>query len=461
MLARLQRFSRLFREKSKSGALQIASGTALGQAIGFIALPVISRLYNPGDINELAAFTAILSMTTAVASMRFDQSIPLAENDDEAAVLYGVAKLGTVTTSLLSLAGFVIAFHYFNPPKNLPVLGSQPWLLGACCLLTSFYLTSVMWGIRQTDYKEVAKTKVIQGVVGSVLQLFGGFLHLGFFGLVSGQVLGQATAGTKLSASVWKPLFRQAREGWAPFGRAVRKYKRFPLYLTPAALLNTAALQLPALLVNLFFPMTQGGFYGWSMKIGQVPSGLIGTAIAQVFMGEASKRVRNGQGGITWLMDRSARTLAIAAVIYLALCLVVSLNMGLLFGAKWRDAGFSFAVLSVANAVSIVGSPLGMALTVTGNQPTQLRFDMVRTPLVAMSVVAPHLLGWSFNATMACLATVMSVTYVWYFKLARNSAVNHDRSVEAKTEVGEKAVSTPYLDEEILAAEEFGIEPTG
>ena len=59
----------------------VASGQALGLGVTVLASPILSRLYSPRDFGLLAIFSTLIGVITTFATLRYENAIPL-PNDD-------------------------------------------------------------------------------------------------------------------------------------------------------------------------------------------------------------------------------------------------------------------------------------------------------------------------------------------------------------------------------------------
>ena len=57
--------------------LIVATGTATAQAIGFLASPVISRLYTPEQFGGFAIFTTLTSLFVTVSALGYESAVVL------------------------------------------------------------------------------------------------------------------------------------------------------------------------------------------------------------------------------------------------------------------------------------------------------------------------------------------------------------------------------------------------
>ena len=86
--------------KAARAAGVLVGGTAIGQLISVIALPIITRLYSPADFTVLAVFNGLLLIIAMAAAGRFDIAIPLPDSDEEAANLLVLSVLCSLFTAL-------------------------------------------------------------------------------------------------------------------------------------------------------------------------------------------------------------------------------------------------------------------------------------------------------------------------------------------------------------------------
>ena len=79
----------------------LASGTAMGQLLLVLALPVLTRLYSPADYGALAVYSATLTVLLVLVSLRFEVAIPLPEDDQVAGSLLALSLLSLAAVTLV------------------------------------------------------------------------------------------------------------------------------------------------------------------------------------------------------------------------------------------------------------------------------------------------------------------------------------------------------------------------
>ena len=120
----------------------LTGGTVLAQALGFLALPILTRLYTPNDFSLLALYTSTLSILGTIACGRYNLAIPLPKADRDALALLCVALLITLASTIMVV--IMIAIFYttlsnfiaqFEP--NQVSSGPYLWMLPFGVLLYS------------------------------------------------------------------------------------------------------------------------------------------------------------------------------------------------------------------------------------------------------------------------------------------------------------------------------------
>lgn len=106
----------------------LAGGAIFSQAIMLMALPVITRLYTPDDFSLLAVYTALLTILSVAACLRFDIAIPIPEADEDAVNVLAVALLFSIVISAALTLPFLMFPEIISRQLNQPRLASYLWL---------------------------------------------------------------------------------------------------------------------------------------------------------------------------------------------------------------------------------------------------------------------------------------------------------------------------------------------
>lgn len=400
----------------RGGVAAIAGGTAIGQAVAIALSPVLSRLYTPTDFGVFTIMSSIVAVVSTVAALRMDLAIVLPKADRDAVTL---AALGLISISLTTVVGFIVIAVFGSAVAALfsqPSLRSWLWLVPIAAALMAAYLLLNQLAIRHQRYSAIGRRNLLQSIATVVTQLSLGLAGLQKGGLIVGLAVGQLVSVVSLLGSS-RLLARDTRSGLSParFRPMLSRYRRFPLLSAPSGLLNVAGLQLPVLMITFGYGAAVGGWLGLTQRVLSFPVMLLGSAVAQVYVGRLASSLRADNGGASRIFWRASRHLSVVAA---AMALIIFLTgppvFAGVFGAEWRMSGEFARALSVALAIQLLAAPVSQTLMVFERQWSQLAWDAGRLVLLCSAVAISMALGaeatvtiWVFSAgsALAYLAT--------------------------------------------------------
>src|ERR1700733_14372741 len=112
----------------------LSGGTSLGHLFTLAAAPILTRLYFPADIGDLALLNAFLAVAAVSASLQYDVAIVSAPGQKEAAHL---ATLSTLLILPMSVIGGLLL--YFMIHFSLLGFGSLPVYAAGLMIPTIFF----------------------------------------------------------------------------------------------------------------------------------------------------------------------------------------------------------------------------------------------------------------------------------------------------------------------------------
>lgn len=399
----------------------IASSNLVANAVTFGATAVMTRLYSPTEFGTFSVLLALVMGMSAVAAVRLEVAVPLPTEEGEArAVLrVGFLAVAAVTITLL-LSTFIIPPLWAAVPAD-----GQPWLWAIPVLLVpvgTFQLLNA-WALRHGRFVAIARRTILQAGATAAIQVVAGLVGLGNGGLVWGYFAGQAAGA--LSLLVGSGLRSKTTDQRVSSGYALRRYRRFPLILAPAGLLNSFGLNAPVLLVGNLYGAQAAGFFGLAARVLAVPTVLVAQATAQVFTSELAQLKRNAEPGALELFHRTSRNLAIAGT---AVAVIIAttgpIAFEVVFGSDWEAAGHLARALAVMIGVQIVGYPVSQALIVYERSALQLCWDASRLAAVAATFVGMHQHGSTLTESALAYSGVMTAFYAISWLLCRRTIIN-------------------------------------
>lgn len=386
-------------------ALMLA-GTVLGQAASVILSPVLTRIYSPAEFGWLSVYTAVLSISGVIAAFGFDQAIPIADSIPELANLLAVsafALLGMV--GLLSIATWLLP-HFFSLVSSFgPLLGCSFLLpLGFFCL--GAYYVLVAAATRLGAFRQIAQSRISQGLGGPISQIVFGLLGFGAPGLAAGFVIGQSSGTLMIASRVHRdvPDLRH-HMSWQGMAAVVRRYAGFPLFASWARLLDMAGGGTVLFLVfSLCYSTEVAGYLFLIERVIARPLLVVSTSLLQVFTGEAGRAVRQEPAKFRRRFYQVVpQQFILSAAWILVANLVANWAFPLLFGHQWSATIPYLRAASAAYLMLSVLHPVSNSLQILERQVLSAVWQIARLILVVGSgVMAWHLGASALTALWVC-----------------------------------------------------------
>lgn len=393
-----------------SAVLTIAGATAFGQLIALAATPLLSRYFPPAVYGLFAVVNSLALSLAVVACLRYDQALPLPDDDREASALAGGALvLGGVVTAVGTLVALVAGPTVVVALGADPALGPLvPWGPVVAGLMGAYLVLSQL-ALRHRLYASIARRNVVQAAATAVLQVGAGALDLGAHGLAAGLAAGQLVGVLALVADLRRRRAAPRLGGW----RALfRRYRRFPLLLAPSGLVNALGLQVPVLVAAAVIDARAAGLLGMTQRLMLVPMALLGAAVAQVFLGEFSAARRSGRADLEAPFLRASRRLApVGLAIGGVTALVAPTAFGLVLGPAWGEAGEYARLLSLAMALQFLASPLSQALIVLERLGRQVAWDVGRLVATSAAMAGTYAATGSVRRAVLALGLAGALSY--------------------------------------------------
>ena len=370
--------------------LLLIGGTAAGQLIVILTLPLITRLYSPAAFGVAAVFTAIIVPLNAVASLRYELAIPIPEDDAKAKDLLSASLAIVIVNAVLLAVLVVLIGRPLVDALGIDEVGAYLWLLPIAFIGGGVYGALTYYAIRHKAFRDIATTRLSQGTGQVATQALLGFLGWGAGGLVAG-VTARFWAGM---ITMWRVTLRRVRpaeltESLRRFWATLVEYRRFPLLTGNATFIELVLQHLPALFVASIYGPVVAGLLSLSLRLLQAPINMISKSTAQVYFSSASDLARDDPAGLRGLYVRTVGVAAaFAAPFFLLLLLPAPWTFPFLFGDEWRDAGVYIQLLSVMFFLGFLAKTVGPeTLTVVHRQGLHLSIELLKAALVAIVFV--------------------------------------------------------------------------
>jgi len=372
--------------------LTLLSGSSIALALSYLAQPLLTRLYTPEAFGVLDAFVALASLLFVLGTLRYEDALLLPHDEAEARGLLRLSVYILLGIGLLCLALSLPGRLLLARAGEAALADWLPWL-GPALLLMGGGRLAELWLMRREAFRTLSAGTALRAATTTTLRLAAGLppLQAGAAGLIGGFLGGHLSA---LLFYGWR--LRRTPSGASdppPSPTALaRRYRRFPLFTLPAALLNALSMRLPFLLLLAFFDARVLGFFGRAFMVLSVPLGLVGGATGQVFFVRAAE-ARHGDGLAALTLRVYRRLLQVGLYPVLLLMLLGPDLFAFVFGQPWHTAGRYAIWIAPWLLLAALASPLSRLFDVLERQRADLATSVLLFLLQTGALVVGGLQG--------------------------------------------------------------------
>jgi lipopolysaccharide exporter len=396
--------------KFVSNVITLFSATLLGQILGIITYPILSRLYSPADFGTYELIFSIVSLIAIVACLSYESAIYLPKKDEDAANIVVLCLYLSIITTCISTVILWFFSKTIENVLNAPGLSTYLYLVPFAVISSSMAAVLFSWLSRREQFSTIAQANLSSSITGKLTSVGVGVLSPSPFGLICGSIINDATISvvslrkTKVDFSLFQGVsFEKIRQ------IAIR-YKKFPQFNTGSSLVSMAAAQcIPFMLAISFSPIVVG-FYAMTTIIIGLPSKLMGNSLSSVFYQKACQE-KNRSGSIAQVM-KSVHTRLISFGMFICLILMIIGPELFVFvlGAQWLAAGVYAQILAPWFFVVFISTPLSSIFNVFEKQSASLGFNVI----LLISRIIVILIGGFFGDPVLCMV-LLSVTGVIFW----------------------------------------------
>jgi len=398
-------------------------GSVSAQLIVVLAAPALARIFTPVQFASLALLTSTFQIVSRFSSMKFETAIATGRNRPEMAALALTATLTLLLVTCLCVVG-----SFLMLPLISGKIGHAPALvfcivLPLAVLIDGLIQIAVTWLVRWREFAAVSSNEVIRN--GSSVLTQGGLGLAGFLGtgLLVGHVVGSALAFATLMRrrSVQELLWRMRRGSGRRMATVARRFRDFPLYQTPKALLNAANRNMPVILIAAYYSAASTGFFFFALRLTALPAQLISQSLGRVLLQRFANHWLKHRQPLTRPLLKSTALFLLPALPLVAVMYLYGEDLFAFFlGERWRAAGSMAAWTALWSAALIIATPAQMAMIVLRANRAALTIELIFLPLrllpfpffaatgdVMAAIAACSIAGCLFD--MAVIGTALTV----------------------------------------------------
>lgn len=383
------------------GLMAMVTGTGIGQALTFIALPVLARNYSPSDFGLLAFIASGAAVIAPIATLRLESAFVLpSEPQDVREMLY----MATLSLTAISLCVGIITFTFdiggtFGDEGKGLVSVTMPILIMTVGLVSIF----TQLNVREHLYGRLGLRNACQSATITATQLL--LIPIRAVPYMNGLVVGTITGGLVGMAV----LARSSRKfvGSCTLERTwdtLKRYRRFPLVFGPTESLTLLSQQAPIFVVTALFGVNSAGQLAMSDRIVAVPLALVGLAVASMFEGEIGYHIRMSNPRLTQIYLRVSCLLACVGLgTAVTIWFIGPWFLQWFAGSGWDDAGAIMRVMALLVFTRMVVNPTRRYLHLFGRTRAAILLELLRIATFGCVVVYASTSSYGLVPTLTLL----------------------------------------------------------
>ncbi len=400
----------------KLGQSALLAGSAgIGQAISYIFMPVLSRVFTTEDYSTFSLYYAWIVPLAVFSTFRMEFAIPHQSDSEKR---FSTAHLTiknsiyiTLICALILALGYV--FGFLSHPEMCI------WLpLG----ILSISIPQILYFLstRENQYKKSGLYRIINNLVLQSATALLGWMTWGSYGLIIGMLIGQLAGALTLATGNFKKII-QARSSktWI---QSLHEFKSYILFSTPQGLIETLQLSGTIFVIYALFDEPYPGLFYLCWRILQSPISLISNTIFVVHYNNASQ-LHNQNEDYRWLIKKTAKLLfAVGAFIGVLLFFLGPWLFALFLGEPWREAGEIARILSLWFVFQFAVTPFSFVAILEKEQRTAFLLSVIDIIVKLLSLmVGSHFHSIKIGLTLYSITSsiLLLYTYFWYLKKSK------------------------------------------
>lgn len=392
----------------------LLTGSVAAQALPLLAAPILSRQYDPEAFGHFGLFTAVAAILASVANLKYDHAVLLARNSAAALHIFAICLLTSAALALVILLAISLAPETLFGSGLLFLEHSHANWLPASFMLAASTLALTSLAFRAENFTQVAHARMAQAVISTGLAILLGFWMPSGKTLITSTILGQLVCVTMLARLQYRRGLPLSGLRWSLMVRCASVYRRFPIFTTPADLLNGLAANLPMLFIGGTFGINTAGAYALAQRTLGTPLMLLSSAFTDAYKQSAAKSLLTD--GSYWNISRhTMRTLAAISAIPAIACLVLTPSVvPFIFGPEWQLTGTIIQVLTIAYFLRLIVSPLSYNYYLAKRHSEDLALQLLNFATLLGLFYAAQRIPLAFMSYLSAYSVTILIIYSIY-----------------------------------------------
>jgi O-antigen/teichoic acid export membrane protein len=403
--------------------LTLMTGTTIAQAIPIAISPILTRIYTPEDFGVFALYIGIVSFIAIIVTARYEMAIVLPSTDKEAINIVALSFLIMIfIVTFLSIAIFFFKSQILTL-LNAQEVGNLLYLAPVSILLAGLNQIFNYWANRKKNFKSMSSAQIGQSIGVGAGQSSFGFLTLNG-GLVLGNIFGRFISAYILI----KNFITRDKSSLKYINKSMminqmKEHKDFPLVNSFHAFSDILRTSGSVMLISSFFGTTILGFYALSLRVLQVPVGILSSALGQVLYPKFTALHNEKKSLYPYVKKVFLVLIAIALPVFGTLYVIAPDLFAFVFGERWRVAGEYSRILVPYLFMNFLISPISSIPIILNKQKEFFYIALIGNVVMPSIIYTMYIQEYNIIDILICISLFFVVYYViillWIIKLTK------------------------------------------
>lgn len=347
----------LLKSKLLAKVLTVLAGGVLAQLIAFIAIPFVTRIYEPYAFGIFANITQTAAFLVPLISLCLPLIIVLLPFEKEVKPFMRIAiRLNVFIAILLLLLSSI-----------LWALGhSEVFIIAVLSVLFAFSIAVqelfMFLYIREGYFALRAKLLIVQAILIAAMKLWFGFsISKDYYSLVLASIIGYSLLNFFCFYSL---KLNQASMKLNRFTHRIKRHKDIVKYRVPLNIIDNLSLLLPILFLTYFSNPVTTGLFALARTVLVMPGNIIGKSLADVLLPKFVELHRTQQPLNSALIKYTSYLFLIGLIPVIIFLSFSESIFSLIFSEKWTDAALFANWLIIWVFINVVNKPYSSVIPI-------------------------------------------------------------------------------------------------
>lgn len=399
------------RSEYSSSILKVFSGGSVAFIIGFLAMPIISRIYPPEEFGKYQLMFSIVTSFAVISTFRYEMAIVLEDTKEDRDKLITLCLILLLfTTSIFTLIFFFFGeqlLTVLNAKELTPYIGFMSFMF----LGYGLYELSRYSFISDKKFSALAINNITYQGTTAGLQVTGGYLSPNFFTLFASLIVGYFAA---FGLAFYKLKFK-IKINLQEAKHLLKKHKKFFFFDMPSSLLVNLTIKFPLVIITKYHGIVNAGYYSMALLLLDTPQSILSSSISQVYYKTSFDIYVKNKKLLLEFYINTIKKLGIISIIITVIIFVLSdFIVNFFLGENWKEVAWIMKIFVLGSFFKFINMPIYQTLNIIDKQ--QITFYIVVSYFL-YSLIAIYYFRFELESMIISIVLTIALYHLSYIFL--------------------------------------------